>query len=330
MRRSHHAPLDQRGILSSPNESPRATHAHLATEALLPEARRTINRVARSFSLAARLLPADRRRDVELLYLVMRTLDDLVDVDVRAGGSTRTAALERIARIREWSRARSGAAFSALSQDRELIILEDLLARHPSFPRDAVSDFLDGMSADLDGPNIATDDDASHYCYQVAGTVGRMMAALLGVAEPHRDSADRAARALGSAMQRTNILRDIDEDLTNGRVYIARAALQRCGLDPAAVDGPTSLRDGDRRALLREEIARAEAEYVEGISGIRYLQHGRRSILAAALLYREILRQIKRDGLGARRPHRSVVGRARKALLLLQALINSGGSEARA
>ena len=267
---------------------------------------------------------------MELLYLVMRTLDDLVDVDVRAGGSTRTAALERIARIREWSRARSGAASSALSQDRELIILEDLLARHPSFPRDAVSDFLDGMTADLDAPNIASDDDASRYCYQVAGTVGRMMAALLGVAEPHRDAADRAARALGSAMQRTNILRDIDEDLANGRVYIARAALQRCGLDPAASGGPTSLRDGDRRALLREEIARAEAEYVEGISGIRYLQHGGRSIRAAALLYREILRQIERDGLGARRPHRSVVGRARKALLLLQALISSGGSEARA
>ena len=267
---------------------------------------------------------------MELLYLVMRTLDDLVDVDVRAGGSTRTAALERIARIREWSRARSGAASSALSQDRELIILEDLLARHPSFPRDAVSDFLDGMTADLDAPNIATDDDASRYCYQVAGTVGRMMGALLGVAEPHRDAADRAARALGSAMQRTNILRDIDEDLANGRVYIARAALQRCGLDPAAEEGPTSLRDGDRRALLREEIARAEAEYVEGISGIRYLQHGGRSIRAAALLYREILRQIERDGLGARRPHRSVVGRARKALLLLQALISSGGSEARA
>jgi phytoene synthase len=186
------------------------------------------------------------------------------------------------------------------------------------------------MTADLDAPNIATDDDASRYCYQVAGTVGRMMAALLGVTEPHRDAADRAARALGSAMQRTNILRDIDEDLANGRIYIARTALQRCGLDPAAEEGPTSLRDGDRRALLREEIARADAEYVEGISGIRYLQHGGRSIRAAALLYREILRQIERDGLGARRPHRSVVGRARKALLLLQALFSSGGSEARA
>lgn len=267
---------------------------------------------------------------MELLYLVMRTLDDLIDVDVRAGGSTRTAALERIARIREWSRARSGNTPIALSRDRELIILEELLARHPSFPCEAISDFLDGMTADLDAPNIATDDDASRYCYQVAGTVGRMMAALLGVDEPHRVAADRAARALGSAMQRTNILRDIDEDLANGRVYIARAALQRCGLDPDASEGPASLRDGDRRALLREEIARTEAEYVVGVSGIRYLQHGRRSIRAAALFYREILRQIERDGLGVHRPHRSVVGRARKALLLAQALISSDGSEARA
>ena len=206
-----------------------------------------MDRVARSFSLAARFLPADRRRDVELLYLVMRTLDDLVDVDVRAGGSTRTAALERIERIRAWSRSSQGAptdgeALGApgrgASPDRELAILEDLAARHPRFPRDAVADFLDGMTADLGGATIETDEDATRYCYQVAGTVGRMMAALLGVAEPHRDLADRAARALGSAMQRTNILRDIDEDLAHGRVYASRTALRRHGLDPDATHGP--------------------------------------------------------------------------------------------
>ena len=71
--------------------------------ALLPEARHTINRVARSFSLAARLLPPAARNDVELLYLVLRTLDDLVDIDVRAGGSTRDAAEQRIAAIEFWA-----------------------------------------------------------------------------------------------------------------------------------------------------------------------------------------------------------------------------------
>ena len=291
--------------------------------ALLPEARRTINRVARSFSLAARLLPNQIRNDVELLYLVLRTLDDLVDVDVRAGGSTRDAAERRIDAIETWASGNEiGASTGAAAEvSRELLILDDLARRHPDLPRDAVHDFLAGMRADLAGPQIATDDDAAHYCYQVAGTVGRLMASMLGVTSGHEREADRAARALGSAMQRTNILRDIDEDLANGRVYLSAASLRAHGVDPAAQSGPKSLRDADRGELLRAEIARADAEYDEGLNGIRYLQHGGRSIRAAALLYREILRQIERDGYGTRRPHRPVVGRARKATLLARAVI---------
>jgi phytoene synthase len=177
------------------------------------------------------------------------------------------------------------------------------------------------MRADLAGPQIETDQDAAHYCYQVAGTVGRLMASMLGVVPGHEREADRAARALGAAMQRTNILRDIDEDLANGRVYLSAASLRAHNIDPAAASGSTSLRDADRGELLRDEIARADAEYDEGLNGIRYLTHGGRSIRAAALLYREILRQIERDGYGARRPHRPVVGRARKATLLARAAI---------
>jgi phytoene synthase len=291
--------------------------------ALLPEARRTINRVARSFSLAARLLPNQIRNDVELLYLVLRTLDDLVDVDVRAGGSTRDAAERRIAAAEAWASGDEiGASTGGAAEvSRELLILDDLARRHPDLPRDAVHDFLAGMRADLAGPQIETDQDAAHYCYQVAGTVGRLMASMLGVVPGHEREADRAARALGAAMQRTNILRDIDEDLANGRVYLSAASLRAHNIDPAAASGPTSLRDTNRGELLRDEIARADAEYDEGLNGIRYLTHGGRSIRAAALLYREILRQIERDGYGARRPHRSVVGRARKATLLARAAI---------
>ena len=294
------------------------TPLHPEIRALLPEARQTINRVARSFSLAAQLLPNQIRNDVELLYLVLRTLDDLVDVDVRAGGSTRDAAERRIAAAEAWA---SGETDGTAAASRELVILDDLARRHPGLPRDAVRDFLAGMRADLAGPRIATNENAAHYCYQVAGTVGRLMASMLGVAPGHEREADRAARALGSAMQRTNILRDIDEDLANGRVYLSAASLRAHNIDPAATSGSTSLRDADRGELLRDEIARADAEYDEGLNGIRYLTHGGRSIRAAALLYREILRQIERDGYGVRRPHRPVVGRARKAALLARAVI---------
>jgi phytoene synthase len=290
-----------------------------AVAAHIGEARSTINRVARSFSLAARLLPTDRRHDVELLYLVLRSLDDLVDVEIRAGGSSREAAEARIAGIERWTR---GEPIGTQATDRELIILDHLANRNRAFPRDAVLDFLEGMRADLAGPSIATDDDAARYCYQVAGTVGRMMASLLGTAPGSEAAADRAARSLGSAMQRTNILRDIDEDLAAGRIYLSHERLRAHGIDPSETGGPRSLKGADRRALLQEEIARADAEYEAGLAGIGYLLHGRTSIRAAALLYREILRQIERDGYGSRRPHRPAVGRGRKALLVLNALLN--------
>ena len=285
--------------------------------ALLPEAQATINRVARSFALAARFLPREVRDDINLLYLALRRLDDLVDLEAPSGSTQRADAQQRLAAIRTWLNS------GAIEADggEELAIFVDLQRRTPSLPIDAIGAFLDGMESDLAGPVMESDADLDHYCYQVAGTVGRLMASMLGVVPGHEREADRAARALGAAMQRTNILRDIDEDLANGRVYLSAASLRAHNIDPAAASGSTSLRDADRGELLRDEIARADAEYDEGLNGIRYLTHGGRSIRAAALLYREILRQIERDGYGARRPHRPVVGRARKATLLARAAI---------
>ena len=287
--------------------------------ALLPEAQATINRVARSFALAARFLPRDVRDDINLLYLALRRLDDLVDLEAPSGSAQRADAQQRLAAIRTWIN--TGAIADAGGD--ELAIFVDLQRRTPALPTDAIGAFLDGMESDLAGPVMESDADLDLYCYQVAGTVGRLMAALLGVRGGDDAQADRAARALGAAMQRTNILRDIDEDLANGRVYLPATALRRVGLDPAAVSGPTSLRDGDRRALYMAEIARADAEYEIGVAGIRHLLNGGRSIRVAGHLYREILRQIERDGFGVQRPHRPVVGRVRKVAALVRAVTSS-------
>ena len=284
--------------------------------ALLPEAQATINSVARSFALAARFLPRDVRDDINLLYLALRRLDDLVDLEAPSGSAQRADAQQRLAAIRTWLN--TGTIDQAGGD--ELAIFVDLQRRTPALPTDAIGAFLDGMESDLAGPVMESDADLDLYCYQVAGTVGRLMAALLGVRGGDDAQADHAARALGAAMQRTNILRDIDEDLANGRVYLPATSLRRVGLDPAAASGPTSLRDGDRRALYMAEIARADAEYEVGVAGIRHLLNGGRSIRVAGHLYREILRQIERDGFGVRRPHRPVVGRARKAAALLRAM----------
>jgi phytoene synthase len=274
--------------------------------ALLPEAQRTMRRVARTFATAARLLPRPVREDTELLYLVLRTLDDLVDLE-QAGSDDADA---RLAAVEAWAAGHNPAP------TRETRILDDLARRHPSLPRDAVAEFVAGMRQDLAGPRIETEADLDTYANRVAGTVGRLMAALLGAEGP---DADRAARALGIAMQRTNVIRDVDEDLARGRVYLPDQALAAHGIEA------TTLATADRRALLRDEIGRADALYDAAMPGIALLRHGRRSILAAAVLYREILRQVERDGMGERRPWRAVVPRARKAALLVGVFLGRSG-----
>lgn len=254
-------------------------------DTLLREARATTRRVARTFAMACRLLPRSVRRDVYLLYLVFRTLDDLVDNDD-------PDAAARIAAVETWCR--GGAATS-----REASILAAVAGRRP-LPRDALLEFCRGMRDDLEAAPIDTEADLDAYCYRVAGTVGIVMAAVLGT---HGD-ADAPAAALGMAMQRTNILRDVDEDHANGRTYLARDTLARFG----------SLAPGRREQLLRDQIARADELYDRGLAGISQLRRGRRAIAAAAGMYREILRQIEREGYGAR-AGRAVVARHRKLLI---------------
>jgi 15-cis-phytoene synthase len=247
------------------------------------EARATTRRVGRTFALACRLLPSDVRDDVYLLYLVFRTIDDLVD-ERRPQAEARIEALER------W-------AAGGPAQSRETEVLAELDSRH-RLPRAAMIEFCLGMREDLDREPIETEEELDRYCYRVAGTVGLVMTAVLGTrasdAEPH-------AAALGMAMQRTNIIRDIDEDADDGRTYIALETIQRLGTP----------RPGEREALVRDQIARAEALYEVGNAGIPKLATGRRAIAAAAAMYREILREVERGGCGRERG-RAVVSRSRK------------------
>ncbi len=171
-----------------------------ATTALLEEARATHRAIGRTFWLASRLLARDIRDDVHLLYLVLRTLDDVVD-------ERRAEADEVVGAVESW--ARGGAATS-----REARILEAIEARH-GIERSVVDDFCAGMRDDLSRRIIQTEADLDEYCYRVAGTVGLLMTSLLGSDDPA--AARRPAIALGQAMQRTNILRDIDEDAGNDR-----------------------------------------------------------------------------------------------------------------
>lgn len=261
----------------------------LATEATEPQRDPAAVLASSTFSAGIRLLPASLHGDAHKLYCLLRMIDDLVD-EQHPQASERVAALERWARTGE-----------ARSPEAETLV--ELSRRYP-LTSGPVLDFCQGMRHDISGNAIETERDLDLYCYRVGGTVGLMLSELLGTTHP---GCKPKMALLGAAMQRTNILRDIDEDRENGRVYIAQTTIERFGFPFA----------GGRESLVRDQIARADDLYERGWEAIRLLRSGRRAFGLSALLYREILRQIEREGFGCREGRASIPS-WRKALLVVR------------
>jgi len=258
-----------------------------------------------TFAPGLALLPVKIRADVECLYRVLRTLDDLVDED-DPRATRRVRAVERWARAGQMHSARSEPRTPQTPETRAL----ERLARSHLLPRHALLQFCAGMRHDIARAHIDGEEDFTRYCQQVGGAVGIVLARLLGGVEDDAQTVGRletSMATLGRAMQVTNIARDIDEDLSHGRLYIPRSLIERFG-------PPTP---GAREPLVRELIARADQLYEQGLSAIPLLREGGRAMALSAALYREILRQLEREGFG-RRAGRAVVPAWRRRALIAQ------------
>lgn len=244
-----------------------------------------------TFSAGVLLLPGELRGDAKRLYYLLRTIDDLVD-------ENDPHAPERVNALQAW-------ANHEPADTPETRTLTFLCERHP-LSREAVGDFAAGMRHDLDHNTMQTGQDLDLYCHQVAGTVGIMLTSLFGCSHP---DCEQRMDQLGRAMQLTNILRDIDEDHANGRSYMPQTLIDQYG-PPVP---------GHRKALLEDQIARADQLYVEGLAAIPLLQRGGLAMHVSTVLYREILRQIERDGYG-HHPGCAQVPGWRKEQLITQTL----------
>jgi phytoene synthase len=234
-----------------------------------------------------RLLPTSVRSDVYRLYDVLRKLDDLVDDD-------QPEAAQRLDAVEAWTHGEPADTY-------ETRILDELAQRH-ELPKHALLQFCQGMRHDIARAVIDTEEDLELYSQRAGGSVGIMLARLLGSAYPE---AETKMAILGRAMQRTNILRDIDEDATHNRLYIAQSTIERFG-------APTP---GARADLIRDQIARADALYEQARDATLKLASGQRGMALCTILYREILRQIERAGYG-HTPGHVVVPVWRRRLLI--------------
>ena len=251
-----------------------------------------LSRHGRSFHLAAYFLLADVRDRATKLYAFCRLLDDLVD-----GEGDPKKSVVFLKNLVE-SLATSQEALADIY--RSIGLADDTPARC----------FIHAMAADTESRKVLTLDELLVYSYGVAGTVGMMMADVLGCSSsralPH-------ALDLGIAMQLVNISRDVLEDAHRGRVYLPAEWLPESVSDAALRTDPTLAWEAVQKA-----IHTAEVYFESGFHGLHYLpQPSQRGIWMAGQVYREIGKEILRKGPTALRG-RTVVPRWKKTYLVIK------------
>jgi phytoene synthase len=246
-------------------------------------ARRT-RREARNFYFAFLTLPRRQRHAIYALYAFCREADDIADGP--------------------WSPERKRAALAALRdrlahaadpdrstpEVRRDLALADAIASFGVRFED-LRDVVDGVAFDLSAKTIPDEDALHAYCYGVASAVGLATLPVLADGAPPTSAMREAAIALGQGMQRINILRDVDEDLGRGRVYLPRTSLEAHGITDDDLRGRRMT--AGLRALLAEEASHADAYLAEGRGLLAQLPpSGRPCVWLLAELYGRLLQRL--------------------------------------
>jgi 15-cis-phytoene synthase len=271
------------------------------SEADMAACRALLRGGSKSFDAAAKLLPRAVRDPAIALYAFCREADDAIDDG--------TANLD-------WLRERLALAYAgrplAVPADRAFARVVQRFA----IPRILPEALLEGFAWDAEGRRYQTLADLRDYAVRVAGTVGAMMAVLMGVRDRVRLA---AAINLGVAMQLSNIARDVGEDACNGRIYLPLDWLSETGIDPDRFlqrprHGPAL------GSVVSRLLHAADEHYRHAAAGITRLPITcRLGIGAARLLYAEIGLEVARRGMDSV-SGRAVVSGRRKALVLAAGL----------
>jgi len=258
--------------------------------ALVAAARETIARGSLSFSLASRLFDRATRERAWLLYAWCRHCDDVMDGQA-LGGEMRGVAdpTHALAAIRVGtSRALAGESAEAPFEGLAIVVSECAI------PMRYIEDHLDGFALDAKGWQPRTEADLLRYCYHVAGSVGCMMAIIMGVAEDDADTLSRASD-LGLAFQLANIARDLNEDDLAGRNYLPHEWLAELDVPPGEALKPHFRKRLGVAARWLGELAESH-EASARIGAARLPFRARWAVLAAAGIYGAIVREVVRRG----------------------------------
>ena len=259
---------------------------------------------------STRVLPSDKRPHVHALYGFCRYADDIVDDLGPVPVAEREAVLASFGE-RFFRDLAAGA-----SNDPVLMAVVDTVRKFPIDPG-CFRRFLRSMTMDLTVTSYETWDDLLGYMDGSAAVIGEMM---LPILEPRDEAAFGHALDLGNAFQLTNFLRDVNEDLDRGRVYIPQEDVHRFGVDLSKRSCTPEF-----IALMKFEIERCRMLYESADNGIAMLPpRSARCIRAARVLYSRILERIEAQQYDVF-AKRASVPTVRKAVMVARLLVPFGG-----
>ena len=235
-----------------------------------------------SFYYAFLFLPPEKRQAIHALYAFCREVDDVVD-------ECEDPAVA-VAKLSWWR--------------QEVAILEHGTPTHPvmialkevrerfNLPLEYFNEIIDGMAMDLEYSRYPDFKSLSLYCYRVAGVVGLLSAEIFGVSDR---KTLRYATELGTALQLTNIIRDVGEDARRGRIYIPVDELQHFNV-PAA-DIMNARETPEFQTLMAFQAERAQGYYSSALDTLPADDRSaQRPGLIMAAVYRTLLDEITKDG----------------------------------
>jgi len=245
---------------------------------------------AKTFYLATLFLSKKQRDPIYAMYALLRTVDDLVDTaeDKLTNGTLTRAELSSM--MADWKARLHECYEGNHSNDPIMMAWQNTLDSH-SIPIELPLDLMDGVTMDIDFKPFNTFDDLYVYCYKVASVVGLMCSEIFGYCD--KKALDHAIE-LGIAMQLTNIIRDIGEDVDRGRIYLPLEDLDR--FNYSQEEFMRKEINDNFVELIRFQIERARKYYASSDQGIPMLEKKSRiAVKVSSLNYCNILKAIEEN-----------------------------------
>ena len=249
---------------------------------------------AKTFYLGTLLLPPSKRKAIWAIYVWCRRTDELMDSEE----AQQRSKSELADRLDKWE-LRTKEIFQGNVKDELDHVMADTINNFPQSIQPYL-DMIEGQRMDLEKTRYSTFKELELYCYRVAGTVGLMTQNVMGIDPAYTNAPwsqcpdpSQAAVALGIANQLTNILRDVGEDRSRGRIYLPQEDLQKFGYsEEDLIQGKINTQ---WKKLMAFQLKRAREWFSDSEEGIRWLSADARwPVWTSLRLYRGILNSIER------------------------------------